>query len=530
MSKELCDRRSALKIHSLISRFGGKRLRNPTAIHTVAFLGHSSKSFNFMFRKTTVRATSAAEDFLWLRRSLTLAFIGLVFSGISNAQERTPLSLPEAIGTGVRNYTGLHAKRNYLNAAEALTRNARNEYLPNVIASVQQSYGTINGQFGPLAAVGALGVASSGPAYTRQSWNAAFGALYIINANWEAFTFGRVKSRVQLSEAQVRRDSADLEQEKFVHSIKIAGAYLNLLIAQELVKNGRSNLARAQAIQGTVRARTLSGLNPGVDSSLANAEVSRARLSLIESINTEQNVQNQLAVLLNTDAGGGFTPDTIFFTKLPAVLTTHRDIRENPQLKFYHARIAQASQLSDVIRKSVLPGLTLFGVYQARASGFANTYTPEDPGSYTGSYADGVSPSRYNYVGGVSLTWNLVSPLKIRQQARAQQYIAAGYRDEYEQLSVQLRNQLVLADQRIESSLLSAQEAPVQYRAASDAYLQKSVLYKNGLTTIVDLQQAMYALNRAEIDRSVASVNVWQALLLKAAASGDFDLFINQAQ
>jgi hypothetical protein len=37
-------------------------------------------------------------------------------------------------------------------------------------------------------------------------------------------------------------------------------------------------------------------------------------------------------------------------------------------------------------------------------------------------------------------------------------------------------------------------------------------------------------LNRAELDKSVAYINVWQALLLKAAASGDFDLFINQAQ
>jgi hypothetical protein len=95
---------------------------------------------------------------------------------------------------------------------------------------------------------------------------------------------------------------------------------------------------------------------------------------------------------------------------------------------------------------------------------------------------------------------------------------------------VQLQNELLLADQRIENSLQSIREVPLQYQAASDAYIQKSVLYKNGLTTLVDLQQAIYALNRAEIDRSVAYLNVWQALLQKAAASGDFNLFSNQAQ
>lgn len=440
------------------------------------------------------------------------------------------MSLTDAISTGLKNYPGLRAKRHYLNAAEAMTRQARNEYLPNVIASVQQDYGTINGQFGPLAAVGALGVASSGPAAGRQNWNAAFGALYLINANWEAFTFGRVRSRIQLSQAQATRDSADLEQEKFVHSVKIAGAYLNLLIARQMVRNGESNLARARTIQSTVRARALSGLNPGVDSSLANAEVSRARLSLIESVNTAQTFQQQLAELLNIFTGEEIIPDTTFFARMPAIVTTDRDISQNPQLQFYHARFEQATRLTDVIKKSVLPGLTLFGVYQARASGFTYVYSPEDPGSYSERYSDGVNPSRYNYVAGVSLTWNLMSLLKIRQQVQAQRFIAAGYRDEYDQLDAKLRSQLTLADQRIQNALLSAREVPVQYRAASDAYLQKSVLYRNGLTTIVDLQQAMYALNRAETDRSVASVNVWQALLLKAAASGDFDLFINQTQ
>ena len=58
--------------------------------------------------------------------------------------------------------------------------------------------------------------------------------------------------------------------------------------------------------------------------------------------------------------------------------------------------------------------------------------------------------------------------------------------------------------------------------------LQKSVLYRNGLTNMVDVTQALYALNRAETDRAIAYNNVWQALLLKAAATGDFALFFNE--
>jgi hypothetical protein len=48
------------------------------------------------------------------------------------------------------------------------------------------------------------------------------------------------------------------------------------------------------------------------------------------------------------------------------------------------------------------------------------------------------------------------------------------------------------------------------------------------LSNIVDLTQALYILNRAETNRDIALTNLWQALLLKAAAAGDFGIFMNQ--
>jgi outer membrane protein TolC len=133
-------------------------------------------------------------------------------------------------------------------------------------------------------------------------------------------------------------------------------------------------------------------------------------------------------------------------------------------------------------------------------------------------------------VAGVSIFWNLVSPLKIRGQVKSQQFIALAYQEEYNQVSTLLQDQVILADQRMQNMLEGVREVPSQFQAARDAYIQKSTLYKNGLTTIVDLQQALFALNRAETDLGVAYVNVWQALLQKAASSGDFELFIGQTK
>ncbi|RYG04740.1 MAG: TolC family protein, partial [Chitinophagaceae bacterium] len=97
----------------------------------------------------------------------------------------------------------------------------------------------------------------------------------------------------------------------------------------------------------------------------------------------------------------------------------------------------------------------------------------------------------------------------------------------YELADQQIKAQLALSETKIANALKNYDEAPKQVNAASSAYLQRTVLYKNGLTNIVDVTQSLYTLNRAETDRDIAYNNVWQAFLLKAAASGDFQLFIN---
>lgn len=483
-----------------------------------------------MKESTAQKLAGATGRFRFPLRHWWLAGIGIAcFLPQVSAQSDQPLLLSQAVHTGLNNYQSIRAKQNYLGASTALVQNAKNEYLPNVLASLQQDYGTINGQYGPSTPYGAAGVSSSGPPSASQNWNAAFGGLYLINTNWEFFTFGRVHARIQLAQAQVKRDSADLLQEQFVHSVRISAAYLNLLVAQRLVQNAQANLDRVQYVQRVVSTRTKTGLNAGVDSSIANAEVSAAKLQLIQNTDYAQQLASQLTQLLNV-APGGFVLDTVFLSKIPDSLSTAFTIEQNPQVKFYQSRIDQSITTADYIRKSIRPGLNLFGIYQGRGSGFDYNYSPATGSNYSKDYFNGINPVRSNYAFGISIAWNLFSPIKIKHQVRAQQFITEAYRNEYDLVATQLKDQLVLSDQRIANSLQSVQEVPLQYKAASDAYNQKSVLYKNGLANIVDVQQALYALNRAETDRSVAFINVWQALLLKAAASGDFDLFLKQVR
>lgn len=444
------------------------------------------------------------------------------------AQDKPILLLSEAIKNGLQNYQNIAAKQYYAQASAALVKNAKNEYLPNIVAAVQQNFGTVNGQFGPLSAYGVAGTTSSGPTYSTQSWTAAFGGVYVINTNWEAFSFGRLQSRIDYAVAQLKKDSADIAQEQFILSVKISGAYLNLLVAETMYSTAAANLERVKYVQQVVLARTKSGLNAGVDSSIANAEVSKAKLLIIDARNNEQQYRNQLSQLMNLPPIN-YLADSSFLNVLPKNYTTSFTVAQNPQVDFYKARVNQSNSYQHLLAKSILPGLNIFGIFQSRASGFNYNYSAGN-NNYSKNYFDGINPTRSNYVAGVSMAWNIMSIAKIKHQTEAQQFISKGLQNEYDLIATQLNDQLILADQRIENSIQSWQETPIQYKAAADAYGQKSVLYKNGLTNIIDLQQALYLLSRAETDRSVAFVNVWQSLLQKAAASGDFDLFLKQTR
>ena len=326
------------------------------------------------------------------------------------------------------------------------------------------------------------------------------------------------------------RASSDLEQERFQQEVKVAAAYLNLLAAQRLKLSQQRNLERASAFRMVVVVRAKNGLNAGVDSSLANAELSNARIALTNALDYEQQQSAQLVQLMGVD-GQNYLLDTVFINRLPAVLNDSSGLSEtHPVLKYFRSRIEVSRQQEKYYDRFKYPVFSLIGVLQSRGTGFQSHYSEQYPDAYTQNFWEGVKPVRSNYLIGVGVSWNMTTLKRVHQQVTTQELVSRALQNEYELANQQLRAQLVLADQRIQNAIANFIEAPVQMKAATDAYLQKTVLYRNGLANIVDVTQALYTLNRAETDRDISNNNVWQALLLKAAASGDFNLFMKEFQ
>ena len=125
------------------------------------------------------------------------------------------------------------------------------------------------------------------------------------------------------------------------------------------------------------------------------------------------------------------------------------------------------------------------------------------------------------------MVWNLSTIFRTKFQVRSQKLLSAQYQNDYELNSQQLLDQQILAETRISNAVKNAQEAPIEIKSANDAFNQKTALYRNGLATITDYSEALFALYRAETDSYIAYNNVWQALLFKSAATGDFSIFVN---
>lgn len=437
------------------------------------------------------------------------------------------LTMKKALELGLSNYGTIKAKGYHVESAENSVSQTRRDYLPNVVLSGQQVYGTVNGQNGPLYGFGGFAAASSGLPLPVQNWNAGFGALYLANVNWEVFSFGRARGRMRVSDAALETAKSDLSQEQFQHLVRVAAAYLNALGTRSLTNAQQKNLDRTQVIQKDIVARARGGLRPGVDSAQANAEVAAAKIALLRAKDTEQEQAQNLAFLIGVDYKT-IELDTSFAVESPAVVNNEvAGSRPHPTINFYRSRVNQFSQQAKLGRASYYPSVNFVGIVQTRGSGFSQTYA-QDQSQFTSDYARGIKPTISNYLVGIGVVWNLTSIYRTDAQVKTLRYNSLAAEAELQLVTDQLRMQSEVADARLLRAIQIKEEAPIQVLFATNAYTQRSALYRNGLTNLVDITQAMYALNRAESDRDLAFINLWQALLMKAAAVGDINIFTDQ--
>lgn len=456
-------------------------------------------------------------------------FALVMFCLVSRNSLAQTVTLPHALERSVQNFEKIKAKEAIVKASKENITYQKSRYLPDFTLMAQQSYGTINAQNGPLYSYGGLGSAATSMPLQEQNWNAAFGSLYLANINWDLFTFGKIKKQVAVAKADENVAQKDLDQVKFQHQVKVGATYLNLIAAQRIKYVQDKNLERALVVETTTKSRAESGLIPEVDYSLAKAEAANAKSAVIKAYDMELDHSKSLAVLLGDDYQT-YTLDSLFTAKTPAILPEiTANTSKHPILEWQNSAILKSEQQQKLQTALGLPTLSAFGVIQGRGSGFDWNYV-QDNSAFSKSYSDGIGIDRSNYVIGFNLSWNLTNLYRYSSKNREQKFVTQSLKNEYEYMNQELIAQQKLANDKLKNAYENFEDTKIQVTAATEAYNQHTALYNNGLTTIVDLTQSFYTLNRAEVEYEIAQNNIWQALWIKAAASGDLNIMLNAIQ
>jgi outer membrane protein len=160
----------------------------------------------------------------------------------------------------------LKAKRYESHAKQEALGYARNAAVPSLDAGYQVNYATYNNITGMASAQHFVPI--SGSPSSSNSSDAVVGTAGGLLLNWDVFTFGQRASKIQSAVASLEAQQADEQNEIFQHRVKVANAYLDLMMTYELVKVHQKNLERAEDNFRIVRSLSSSGLRPGVDTAL----------------------------------------------------------------------------------------------------------------------------------------------------------------------------------------------------------------------------------------------------------------------
>ncbi|MGH7968438.1 MAG: TolC family protein, partial [Limisphaerales bacterium] len=198
-------------------------------------------------------------------------------------------------------------------------------------------------------------------------------------------------------------------------------------------------------------------------------------------------------------------------------------ISSHPAAAVEAGRVDEAQSSLDVIRHAYYPHLGLQALISERGTGANAAGAPI--GGSAGLWPD----SATNWAAGFSVTFPLFDFASNRARKRIE--LANRRREEavYDQTLQTLTGQVDQAQAVLEGARHVAENTPVELQASRDSETQAVARFRAGLGTLVDVAEAQRLLLQAEIDDSLATLNIWRALARLAAAQGNLQPFLDLA-
>jgi len=451
-----------------------------------------------------------------------LVFI-LVSGSELHAQEKgIVLPLNKAIGLAIQNYPSIRAREAQIRSGMAAVTETKDRRLPSLNLFEQVDAGTSNNLGAAYFSGGIVPSVSGVSARPENIGTVSTGNIGVAYLQWQATNFGGYKAGIQEAYSRLKVDSMDLERERFYISSMVLQSYLDLIRNYELGQVQLENIRRADTIRLAIRNYVISGLRPGVDSSLAEAEYSKAKLSYLDVFNAYRQSKVQLALLTGLDTST-IAPDTgndsLLLGSIGSDAYKDSAWTGHPFLNYFHSIYENSQAREQSIRKGYMPKLYVL------AAGWMKGSSIQPDGTINKDLGSGLGYSRYNYLFGLGITYDIFDLRRQKDRLNVQKYQTEVALHNYEEQQRSLNNAGLQASVNLHTAIDKFHEIPIQLGAARDAYNQRLTQYNAGLSNIVDLTNALYVLNRAQTDLINTKDGVWRAIVQKAyAGNGIYQL------
>lgn len=407
-------------------------------------------------------------------------------------------------------YAGVQVPLEQAAAAAAAVQLARTAFLPRGDFYAQVNRATRNNVFGMLLPNPVI-PSISGPPQTANAGTSVWGSATGFLVQWEPFDLGQRGAKVASSDAARQRAERAYARTRFEVEAAAADAYLTVLAADQTVDGAKAAVERARSLHSIAAAQATAGLRPEADASRAKAELAAAEAQLIQAEQAARTARIGVAQLTG-DRWDAVQLKSNLTEKDPAARAASGGA--HPVLREQEAAVKEAASRRHEADIAWRPRFNSQTALYARGSGDAAQ----------------IGPHFYNWGIGFSVLFPFLDLPAIHAQQQAEKHKVLAEEARLKQISTDLAAQRERAEASLDAARRISRTTPVQLEAARAAHAQARARYQSGLAGIVEVSDAQRLLLQAEVDQSLARLNVWRAQLAVAIASGDLEPFLESAR
>jgi len=450
-----------------------------------------------------------------------LSFFSPTLPNAAAQNPQTPLktfTLEQAVDYALQNYPAVRASLERVSAARGGVTVAQTQYLPQLNGVYQDSRATQNQVPGIWLATPITPTVEGpiGPSSGQSFWGSQAAALL----SWEPLDFGLRSARVGQARSVEAKSQADLALTQLQVASAVGNYFLLAVANRQTVIAAQANLDRWQEFNKSIHVLVDNQLRAGADASRADAELARAKIQLYQSQQAERVALDTLAALMGT-AGSEIKLDSgRLLDPSPAGSLPDVSASEHPLARDQMADVRQIQTEEKVLQRTDFPRLFLQGEVFGRGSEVPNN------GTIIGNW-NGLAPARGNWVTGITIMFPDVFGFKAlsaeKQISKANEQSQKAH---YDQAIQDLSGEIQAARDQLKAAQLVAQETPIELAAARQSETQSQARYQSGLATLVEVADAENLLAQAEMNDSIARLNVWHGLFAVASAQGNLQDFL----